>query len=185
MTKDDFAFSFNSMVQQLHVLPQLSDSISLLSGRDTDIVIGNVQICLETNTVRFNLGLGLFDLEKIFVAMIGGHIQLFSNRHLSISNNRDEIEKIKEYAHTKVKESVPYAHVTIGLVECSSMNKTYDLRKERDTDRLADDKIVRVKEIELTIISHNIKYLPTFHKFNALMDDVVYYFTNHIKSKIK
>jgi hypothetical protein len=34
----------------------------------------------------------------------------------------------------------------------------------------------RIKEVELTIRKHNIKYLPTFHKFNALMVDVVYCF---------
>jgi len=31
---------------------------------------------------------------------------------------------------------------------------------------LAANTIVTVEEIELTIISHNVKYLPTFHKFN-------------------
>lgn len=49
-------------------------------------------------------------------------------------------------------------------------------------DRLAADTIVRIKEVELTLRSLNVKYLPTFHKFNELMDNVVYYFGNQIKN---
>ena len=90
-----------------------------------------------------------------------------------------EIEKIKEYAHTKVKESVPYADVTIGLVEYNNLTKTDDSRN-RGNDQLAVDTIVRIKEVELTIRSLNVKYLPTFHKFNVLMDEVVYYFQNRL-----
>jgi hypothetical protein len=82
----------------------------------------------------------------------------------------------------KVKESVPYADVTVGLVERNNMNKTSDVNNKRGIDGLADDAAIRVKEVELTIGSYNIKYLPTFHKFNALMDDVVYCFENHIKN---
>jgi hypothetical protein len=38
---------------------------------------------------------------------------------------------------------------------------------------LAAGRIINIKEVELTIRSHTIKYLPTFHKFNALLDEVV------------
>jgi hypothetical protein len=132
--------------------------------------------------VRFDLGLGLYDLEKIFVTMVGGHVQLFSNRYLRYSNDSyryttNEIEKIKQYVLGKVKESIPYANLTVGLVERNNMDKTSDVNNKRG---LAGDAIVRVKEVELTIGSHNIKYLPTFQKFNALMDDVVYCFEKHI-----
>jgi hypothetical protein len=181
-TKEDLTFTFDSAIQHLHILPRIVESVSILSGRDSDVTIGNLGICLEGNTVTFDLGFGLYDLEKVFVTMEEGHIQLFTNRLLRLSSDRDEIEKIKEYAHTKVKESVPYANVTIGLVECNSMNKTDDLRNERGNDQLAANTMIIIKEVELTIISHNIKYLPVFHKFNELMNDVIYYFGNHIKN---
>jgi hypothetical protein len=47
---------------------------------------------------------------------------------------------------------------------------------------LNSGKTIRIKEVELTISSYNVKYLPTFHKFNALMDDVVHYFREHIQN---
>jgi hypothetical protein len=180
-TKEDLSFTFDSAIQNLHILPRIVESVSILSGRDSDVIIGNLGICLERNTVTFNLGLELYDLEKVFVTMEEGYIQLFSNRGLKISSDRDEIEKIKEYAHTKVKESVPYADVTVGLVEYNNLATTDDSRN-RDNDHFAADTKVRIKEVELTLRSLNVKYLPTFHKFNELMDDVVYYFGNHIKN---
>jgi hypothetical protein len=181
-TKEDLAFTFDSMIQHLHILPQIAESISILSGRDSDVTIGNLDICLERNAVTFNLGLGIYDLEKVFVTMEDRHIQLFSNRYLSDKYTADEIEKIKEYAHTKVKESVPYADVAIGAVERNNMNKSDDLGNTGSKDQLAANTIVRIKEVELTIKSHNIKYLPIFHKFNGLMGDVIYYFGNRIKN---
>ena len=54
------------------------------------------------------------------------------------------------------------------LVECPTVKKSEDLRNKKGT---AANTIIRVKEVELTIKSHNIKYLPTLQKFNTLMDD--------------
>lgn len=178
-TKEDLTFTFDCAIQHLHILPRIVESVSILSGRDSDITIGNLGICIERNTVTHDLGLGLYDLEKVFVTMEEGHIQLFSNRYLSGNYTTYEIEKIKEYTHTKVKESIPYADVTVGLVEYNNLTKTDD-SSNRGNDQLAADTIVRIKEVELTIRSLNVKYLPTFHKFNALMNEVVYYFQNRL-----
>ena len=180
--KEKLAFMFDFINQHLHLLPQIAESISLLSGRDTDIVIGNLNIILERNVVTFDLCLGLYDLEKLFVTMEEGHIRLFSNRYLSGKYTVKEIEKIKEYARDGVKESVPYADVTIGIVRTEN-----DGNKKSDSSNRADGsattgKTISIKEIELTIQSDNIQYIPTFHKFNALMNDVFYYFQEHIKN---
>ena len=67
--KESPAFMFDFINQHLHLLPQIAENISLLSGRDTDIVISNLDIALEKNAVTFGLGLGLHDLEKVFVTM--------------------------------------------------------------------------------------------------------------------
>jgi hypothetical protein len=179
--KEDTAFMFDFINQHLHLLPQIAESISLLSGRDTDIVIGNLDIVLETNVVTFDLGLGLYDLEKVFVTMKEGHIQLFSNRYLSGRYTVKEIEKIKGHARNIVKESLPYVDVKIGLLDSNSdVNKIPDTSNK--TDILAPGKMITLKEVELTIRSDTIQYIPTFHKFNALMDDVIYYFEKHIKN---
>ena len=80
--KEDLALVFEFTFQHLHLLPQIGESVSLLSGRDTDVVIDNLIIDLKTNTVTFSLGFGLCDLEKVFVTIAEGHTQLFSNRYL-------------------------------------------------------------------------------------------------------
>lgn len=184
-TKEDLAPAFDFTIQHLHLLPQIAEGVSLLIGRDTDVIMGSLQILLERNTVRFDLGLGLYDLEKVFVTVADGHIQLFTNRHLSNKYSTDEIEKIKNYAYKIVKESVPYTDVTIGILDCSDVNKTSNVANKIYTDRLAADTIIKMNEVELTIRSNNVKYLPTFHKFNVLMNHVVYYFENHVKTEIK
>jgi hypothetical protein len=58
-TKEDLTFTFDSMIQHLHLLPEIARSVSDLTGRDTDVLIGSLEICLGENTVRFDLGLGL------------------------------------------------------------------------------------------------------------------------------
>jgi hypothetical protein len=85
------------------------------------------------------------------------------------------------YAHAKIKESVPYADVIIGILESDTEeNKLGDSRNM--THGLANDKIISIKELELTIRSNNIKHLPTYHKFRELMDDVIDYFKKDTSS---
>jgi|GEM_PF-2937793 len=55
--KKHLSFSFDFMIQHLHLLPQIAESISPLTGRDTDVVIGNLDIDLENNPIAFSLGL--------------------------------------------------------------------------------------------------------------------------------
>jgi hypothetical protein len=181
-TKENPAFMFDFINQHLHLLPQIAESISLLSGRDTDIVIGHLDIVLDRNAVTFDLGLGLYDLEKVFVTMEEGHIQLFSNRYLSDRYTIKEIEKIREQARKYVKESVPYADVTIGIVKTDNGGDKKPDSSSRAGRSAAAGKIINIKEVELTIRSNNIQYVPMFHKFNTLMDDVIYYFEKHIEN---
>lgn len=180
--KEDTAFMFDFINQHLHLLPQIAESISLISGRDTDIVISNLNIVLERNTVTFGLGLGLYDLEKGFVTMKERHIELFSNRYLSGKYTVEEIEKIMEYAQNNVKESVPYADVIIGIVRIDNDSDKKPDSSSRTDGSATTGKIISIKEVELTIRSDTVQYIPTFHKFNALMDDVIYYFENHINN---
>jgi hypothetical protein len=179
--KKNPAFMFDFINQHLHLLPQVAESISLLSGRDTGIVISNLDIVLERNIVTFALGLGLYDLEKVFVTMKEGHIQLFSNRYLSGKYTVKEIEKLKEYTCKDVKGSVPYADVTIGIVRTDNDGDKKPDSSNRAGGSATTGNIISIKEVELTIRSDTIQYIPTFHKFNALMDDVIYYFEKHIK----
>ena len=172
-SKEDLAFTLDFIISHLHLLPQIADSLGVLSGRDTDIVIGNLQICLEQKTMSFSLGLGFSDPEKIFVTMAGGHVQLFSNRYLSIETSTNEFERLKGRALMMVTDSVPYAEARIELVKCNELNRTPNLVNKGRSHAKA-----RVKEVELTISSHNVKYLPTYHKFNDLMDRVISFLGN-------
>ena len=83
-TKEDLTFTFDCAIQHLHILPQIVESVSILSGRDSDVTIGNLGICIERNTVTFDLGLGLYDLEKVFVtsraAVARVLLEFFSSR---------------------------------------------------------------------------------------------------------
>ena len=36
--KENLALTFDSTIKHLHLLPQIAESVSLLSGRDTDVV---------------------------------------------------------------------------------------------------------------------------------------------------
>ena len=118
----------------------------------------------------------------MFVTIEEGNIQLFSNRYLSGRYTVKEIEKIKEYARKDVKESVPYADVTIGIVKTDNNGDKKPDSSNRADGSAITGKIISIKEVELTIRSDTIQYIPTFHKFNVLMDDIIYYFEKHIKN---
>jgi hypothetical protein len=67
---------------------------------------------------------------------------------------------------------VPYADVIVGVMKSNN-----DANKRADSSNMADGlavgKTVDVEKVELTIRSHNIKYLLTFHKFDG----------NHLKKE--
>ena len=119
INKSDVALNFESTIRHLHLLPGLTESIAELTGRDQDVEICNFNMDLEKQIVEFSLGLGEQDLEKMFVRMGGGHIQLFTNRirdcNFADGYTSSELEKIKEYAVKRVRKSVPYADVIVNV----------------------------------------------------------------------